>query len=48
MSEAIPSETVNQSPCTEVSRSHSSEEALVTGVERRAESSKLMFFFKVK
>lgn len=45
VSEAIPSEVEEQRTWTEVSRSHSSEEASVMKVERRAESSRLMFSF---
>jgi len=46
--EVKPSELAKQSPHTEVSRSHSSEEASVMDVERRAESLKLRsFFFRI-
>jgi hypothetical protein len=43
--EVRPSEQARQSLYTEVSRSHSSEEATVMVVERRAESLKLRSFF---
>lgn len=43
--EVRPSEQARQSPHTEVSRGHSSEEVPVMGMERRAESLKLRSFF---
>jgi hypothetical protein len=43
--EVKPSELAKQSPGTEVSRSHSSEEVSVMEMERRAESLKLRSFF---